>query len=111
MNPAALAALLTELLGQNGRPVTFSRGGVRTTITCISDHANPTTINTYFDQNNAVGFTYPVQALYFDATCSGTNNPPQNLDSYSLDNRNYSVQICAPFYLGSEIVMYIALAD
>jgi hypothetical protein len=112
MDAAQIAALLTAQIAQYGSPITISRGGVDTTYTVMTDHANNEVIETYFDANDAAGLTHPVMVIYLDATCSGTNNPPKNLDSFTYNGRNYSVALnAAPFSMSGEVILYVTLAD
>lgn len=112
MDPTQIAALITQQMALYGTPITMSRGGVHTTYTAMTDHANSEVIATYFDDNDAAGLTFPVMVMYLDATCSGTNNPPQNLDSFTYAGRDYSVALNAqPFYMAGGVILYVALCD
>lgn len=112
MTPSEVASLIASQIAVYGNPITMSRGGTHTTYTVMTDHANAQVISTYFDDNTAAGLVHPVMVIYLDATCSGTNNPPQNLDSFTFGARNYSCQmIAAPFLMAGVPVLYVVLAS
>jgi hypothetical protein len=112
IDPATIVSLLSGAINSIGQPLTMSRGGVNTTYHCVIDHANAEIVATYFDANTAAGLTHPVAIVFLDGSCSGTNNPPQNLDSFSYAGRTYSCAMnAAPFNFGGDVILYAVCAD
>lgn len=112
IDPASIVALVSSAIEAIGTNLTFSRGGVDTTYKVILDHANAAIIATYFDDNTAASLTHPVAVIIMDGTCTGTNNPPANLDSFVFAGRTFSCAMnAAPLYVGGDIVLYTVCAD
>ncbi len=119
--PASLIqSQLSLLLASYGEPLVFDRngtGGTFTTYTgfCVNAPRGGSllvdTQEAYFDDNELAGLTQPVLAVFLDGTCSGTNNPPQILDTFTRDTRPYTVRKVGLHRVGSTVIAYIAFAD
>ena len=111
LSPAVVAAQLTALVAAYGEPVTLDRGGTTWAVQMFLEPANAQVISTYFDDNAAVGLIRPCVQVFFDATVSGSNNPPQILDTFTRDGRSFTVQKIQNHRLSSTLVLISALCD
>ena len=111
MNPTSLQAQMAALVAQHGESVTLNRGGVTRSVKALFEPANAAVVATYFDDNTAVGLVRPCVQVFFDATVSGTDDPPQVLDTFTRDGRAFTVQKVQFHRLGDTVLLVTALAD
>ncbi len=119
--PASLIqSQLSLLLAGYGEPLVFDRNGAGGTFTaytgfCVSAPRGGSllvdTQEAYFDDNELSGLVQPVLSVYLDGTCSGTNDPPQILDTFQRDGRSYTVRKVGLHRVGPTVVAYIAFCD
>jgi hypothetical protein len=117
---STIQSQVAAFLADYGEPLTVARGGSGGTATayvgyCVNAARGGSLLQdsqeAYFDDNELAGLIQPVLSVYLDGTCSGTNNPPQILDTFSRDGRPYTVRKVGLHRIGSTVVAYVVFAD
>jgi hypothetical protein len=117
---SVIQSRLAGFLASYGEPLTFLRGGTGGTQTDYVGLCTPAprggsllqdTQEAYFDDNTLAGLVQPVLSVYLDGTCSGTDRPPQVLDTFTRDGVTYAVQKVAARRVGAVVVCYLVLAS
>jgi hypothetical protein len=107
-----LQQMILSQMEQYGEQVTLSRGGTNTTYWVFSDHPSNYFLQTnFFDSNELAGLAQPLTSLYLDGTCSGTNNPPQLLDTFVRDGFTWTVRKVGTWRLFNVVAIYLVMAS
>ena len=112
-----IQAQVAALLAGYGEALSFTRSGAATAYVglCLPAPRGGSLLQdsqeAYFDDNELAGLVQPVLTVYLDGTCSGTNNPPQALDTFTRDARNYTVRRVGLHRVGAAVVAYLVFAD
>lgn len=114
LSPASIQALVANLVGSYGEPVTLDRGGVTRTVEAFFEAANTTMISQFVDDNTAVGLVRPALIMHTDGTMSGTSGSqgaPNVGDTYTRDGRSFQVVKVLTYRLSTTVILYASLCD